>query len=280
MNFKNKISHFIGRHRFLSRKLRQFQPDFSQINISNNFSLFLDPKDLYGPSYYVMYDQGAAFYHYEEELKADIVQYLPRNGVFFDVGANIGIISFFIRKFYPDVSIHAFEPGKTVSRCIEKTLEFNKTKKFVLVKKGIADHKGVAEFFIDPKSTGGSSITRKHVGKNNNNIERIELISLDEYVLENGIVPSLIKVDVEGAENLVIKGARNLIQKHRPVLIIECDNKNILSNLQLWSEVFEGYNFRIVGKQNFSSVKDLEKVITDNMNQGLVGVDYLFVPAS
>lgn len=279
MNIKNHISHFIGSHRFLSRKLRSLQPEISSIKISRNFELFLDPKDLYGPSYYVMYDKAAAFYHYEEELKADVVQYLKQGGTFFDVGANIGLISFFVKKFYPGSKIFAFEPGKTVSQCLKKTIEVNHVEGFTVITKGVAASSGVAEFYIDPKSTGGSSLTRKHFEKDNKNIERIELISLDEFVLESKEIPSLVKVDVEGAEHLVLEGAKNLIKNHRPVFIIESDNKKILENPEYWKSLFEGYNIRAVGKKEFSAIRDIESVVKKNIESGWMTTDYLFVPA-
>ena len=277
MNFSS-FHHFIGSHRFLNRKLRKLQPDVSSIKVSRNFELFLDPKDLYGPSCYVMYDKAAAFYQYEEELKADVVQYLKRGGVFFDVGANIGLISFFVKKFYPESPIVAFEPGKTVGQCLKKTVEVNKISDFTIVSKGVSDKTGVAEFFIDPKSTGGSSLVRKHFEKNQNNIERIELISLDDYIAETNIIPSLIKVDVEGAEELVVAGALKLIRTHKPTFIIESDNRKILENIQLWRESFEGYKFRAVGEKEFHSVSQIETLIKTFISEGKLGTDYLFVP--
>lgn len=278
MGLLNRISHFIGSHRFLSRKLRSFQPEISPIFISKSFTLFLDPKDLSGPSYNVMYDKSAAFYRYEEELKADLLQYLARDGVFFDVGGNIGVISFFVKTFYPGSPIVIFEPGNIASKCLKKTIEVNKIKNVTLVTKGVSDKVGVAEFFIDPKSTGGSSLVRKHFDKTKKNIEKIELIGLDDYVAETKVFPSLVKVDVEGAENLVIAGARNLIKNHKPNFIIECENSKILEDLTLWREVFLGYKFRKVGTSDFSSILEIENVVKKYLSEGTKIMDILLVP--
>lgn len=280
MSIGSAISHFIGSHRFLSRKFRQFQPKISKIKISRDFDLFLDPRDLYGPSYYVMYDKAAAFYHYEEKLKADILEYLPRDGVFFDVGANIGLISFFVKKFHPSVSVYAFEPGLTMSACIEKTLEHNRVSNFHLIKKGVSDHTGVAEFFIDPTSTGGSSLVREQFGKDKKNIERIELVSLDEFAREKNLKPGLIKVDVEGAENFVLAGAREVIKTARPVFIIEALHEKMLSGLDLWTTSFQDYRFRPVGTKEFFGVESLGEFAKKSLEQGKVANDYLFVPKS
>lgn len=226
----------------------------------------------------MMYGKAAAFFHYEKELKAEIVQYLKRGGNFFDVGANIGLISFFVNEFCPQAQITAFEPGNVMFGCLKATVTQNNLQNITLVKKGIADKKRNAEFFIEPNSTGGSSISRKHYDKNRRNVEKIELISLDEYVCETGTIPDLVKVDVEGAENLVVDGARELIIKHRPIFIIESENKNILDKIDLWKQTFKDYRFRKVGHQDFYSVEELEVIIMQFSNDAESGADYLFVP--
>ena len=278
MDLINSISHFVGSHRFLSRKLRRFQPDISSIFISKSFKLFLDPRDLSGPSFDVMYDKSAAFYRYEEELKAELLQYLSKGGVFFDVGGNIGVISFFVKKFYPESPIVIFEPGRIASKCLKKSIEVNNVTNMTLVTKGVSDKTGVAEFFIDPKSTGGSSLVRRHIDKTKKNIERIDLISLDDYVRETNIIPSLVKVDVEGAENLVILGAKNLIKNYRPNFIVECENIKILENIDLWTETFNGYKFRKAGTVDFSNINQIQKVVKKYLDEGVTIMDILLVP--
>ena len=171
-----------------------------------------------------------------------------------------------------------FEPGRVVSKCLEKSMEFNKVTNMTLVKKGVSDKSGVAEFFIDTKSTGGSSLVRRHVDKTKKNIERIDLVSLDDYVRETSIVPSMVKVDVEGAENLVVFGAKNIIKNHRPNFIIECDNLKILENIDLWTEAFNGYKFRKIGTKDFSNITKIESVVKKYINEGIKVMDILLIP--
>lgn len=278
MSLKSKISHYIGSHRFLSRKLRSFQPDISCLAITHKFDLYLDPKDLYGPSYYVMYDKGAAFYHYEESLKAEILQHLPTAGVFFDVGANIGLISLFVSKFHPDAKVYSFEPGSIVGRCLKETIVKNKFKNLTLIQKGVSDHTGSAEFFLDPKSTGGSSLIKVHAGSKNQYVEKIELVSLDDFTQEAGVIPNVIKIDIEGAEEFALKGARQLISKHSPHLIIEVDHKNFLSNSEFWLETLKNYQVRAIGETEFSEISSLTEKIRLDFKKGILNRDYSFKP--
>jgi len=276
MSLKGSLSHFIGSHRFLSRKLRAFQPEISKISISKHFDLFLDPKDLSGPSYYVMHDKGVAFYHYEEDLKAEVNQHLPKGGVFFDVGANIGLISLFVSKFHPEAKVYSFEPGSVVSRCLKETISHNHLKNIKLLQFGVSDHSGTAEFFVDPKSTGGSSLIKQHEGSQDKYVERIELLSLDDFIAREKVSPDVIKIDVEGAEKLAIAGARNLIQSSHPHFIIEVDHKNFLSDVDFWREAFKGYKVRGLGEVEFVELPSMIERIKKDHEKGIKARDYSF----
>jgi len=56
-------------------------------------------------------------------------------------------------------------------------------------------------------------------------ISLLEMISVDEFVKENELEVGLIKLDVEGSELDVIKGAKKTIKMHRPVLIVSLYHK-------------------------------------------------------
>ena len=47
------------------------------------------------------------------------------------------------------------------------------------------------------------------------------MMALDDYCEREGVVPRCIKLDVEGSEYLVLRGGRRLLEKHRPVLLVE-----------------------------------------------------------
>ena len=65
-------------------------------------------------------------------------------------------------------------------------------------------------------------------------------ITLDQYCDENKISPDLIKIDVEGSELNVLKGAMNTILKNKPIIILSV-HPNQLDNLG--TSVFNLYNF-------------------------------------
>jgi FkbM family methyltransferase len=57
---------------------------------------------------------------------------------------------------------------------------------------------------------------------------RVQTVALDNFVLASKecIEPALMKIDVEGAEHLVVQGARKTIEKHRPIILLELHSIN------------------------------------------------------
>lgn len=267
----------IGRHRFLSRKLRQFQPKTLELTFAANNNFFIDPKDLYGPSYYAMYGKDAAFYHYEEEVKAEVLEHLPMGGVFFDIGANIGLISLFISKFRKDTSIYAFEPSDVTSTALENTIKKNKISNIQLIKKGVSDKsQDNIDFFIDSKSSGGNSLLRSAISHDVNKSESISLVSLDDFVMSEKVIPSVIKVDVQDAERFVVEGARDLIRKYQPTFIIETNNELFLKDTSAFLEIFQGYFVKKAGTLKVVPIDEFPLLVKEYILNNKNVVDYVF----
>ena len=239
----NSLWNFIGKRRFLNRKFRSFQPDILEVHFSESKSICVDPKDLYGPSFYVMHGGEAAFYHYEETVKAEIIEHLPSNGLFFDVGANIGLISLFVSRFRKDVQVFSFEPSTVTSLALENTIKKNEIKNISLIKLGVADKSAEnITFFTDSKSSGGNSLIKSAVGHEVLSSDTISLISIDDFVKQSGKIPSVIKVDVQDAEGLVVAGAKNTIEQYSPTFIIEVNNELFLKDTSIFIKNFKGYS--------------------------------------
>jgi FkbM family methyltransferase len=274
---KNYFQQMIGRHRFLSRKLRNFQPKTLELSFAANNKLFVDPKDLYGPSYYAMYGRDAAFYHYEEEVKAEILEHLPMGGVFFDVGANIGLISLFISRFRKDVRIYAFEPSIVTSAALEHTVAKNKIQNIHLVKKGVSNKsEDNITFFIDSKSSGGNSLLKSAISHEVKTSESISLVSLDDFILSSNTTPAVVKVDVQDAESFVIEGAKKLIKATSPTFIIETNNELLLKNPAIFIESFENYFVKKAGTKKIVPIVELPALAQYYISNGKNVVDYVF----
>lgn len=273
----NAFWRLVGRHRFLNRTLRNFQPKNLELSFSSNNKLFVDPKDLYGPSFYTMYGGNAAFYHYEEDVKAEILEHLPMGGVFFDVGANIGLISLFISRFRKDVSIYAFEPSVITHSALECSIKKNKIQNIKVIKKGVSNKsQDDILLFIDSKSSGGNSLLKSAVGHEVKSHESISLVSLDDFIKTANIIPAVVKVDVQDAEELVVLGAKTLIKAYGPTFIIETNNELLLLNPSVFLETFDGYFVKKIGTQKVVPIKEFPLLAKEYILKGEKVVDYVF----
>jgi FkbM family methyltransferase len=145
------------------------------------------------------------------------------NGTALDIGANIGNHSIYFSRYFK--AIHCFEPHPRIF----ELLKFNSriVDNIVPHNFGLGDANGSLDLNENWENMGSSSIKNKpgiEAGK-----VSIEIKSLDDLALDTGTI-SLMKIDVEGFESNVIRGAWRTIQHHQPLILME----------QLASEFKEG----------------------------------------
>uniref|UniRef100_A0A7D6CPG9 FkbM family methyltransferase n=1 Tax=Natrinema zhouii TaxID=1710539 RepID=A0A7D6CPG9_9EURY len=124
---------------------------------------------------------------YEPILLQSLYNRLDRDSILYNVGARWGCISIFAEKCgLPKHQIHSFEANAKSAEILERNL---------------AEHRYITNAFVSD-SSGGNQIV------------------LDTYA-DTHDSPTVVKIDVEGAEMAVIQGALNLIATEKPELFIE-----------------------------------------------------------
>ena len=223
----NQIVTSLAKRRWLKRIIHPLLPEINSLKLAHG-NLYYCVKDFTGPSFYVMFDGEKAFYHYEKINKDIIEPFLNDESVFFDIGANIGLFSFYFKLKNPNLAIHAFEPELLNSSCLEKSKESFKFKNFHINKVGLSDQAGEATLFIDPINMGGATLEND---ERDRHPLTIQIITLDEYVEQNNISRmDVIKIDVEGLEEKIIIGGLNSIRKYKPTIIFECMHNEVQKN--------------------------------------------------
>lgn len=156
---------------------------------------------------------------YEEELVSYIVKTLPENGVFIDVGANIGAISIMVALRRPDVTIHAFEASPRIFDFLDRNIRQNGLKNIHPVNLAIhsEDNKELS-FFAPEEKFGKGSFSNVF----NCIPELVKTTRLDSYFEQHRLKPDLIKVDVEGFEAMVFESMGSFLQFDlRPIIAFE-----------------------------------------------------------
>ncbi|MCK9988202.1 MAG: hypothetical protein AzoDbin1_04674 [Azoarcus sp.] len=146
-----------------------------------------------------------------------------------DVGANLGTLTLAMARAVGNTGrVIAFEPQTSVHACLQQTLADSGIGHVELHRRAVgatAGHAFVPRLDLArPANFGGVSIADADEGDG----EEVELARLDDLDL-----PScrLLKIDVEGRELDVLRGASGLIARCRPVILVECDRPDRLAPL-------------------------------------------------
>lgn len=165
------------------------------------------------------------------------------NSTVVDVGANIGNHSLYFVKECKANKVIAFEPIKETFKILKKNIEINELKgRIIPYNCGIGDKNinGFANGY-NMANIGATSLREAMDGN-------IEIHTLDDFEIEDNIV--LIKIDVEGFEGKVIKGALKTIERCHPIIMLESwENETICSIISMLS-VFE-YDFKQINVSNY-----------------------------
>ena len=157
---------------------------------------------------------------YEVATIAYCKKMLKPGMVFVDVGANIGLFTLMAaRQVGPAGHVYAFEPDAGNSAFLRKNIERNGYRNVTCIAKAISDRSGTCTLFLSESNP--SDHRTYHVSHGRKSIS-IECVSLDEFFPVDARI-DMIKMDIEGAEGIALKGMnRILTAEHPPELIIEC----------------------------------------------------------
>lgn len=141
----------------------------------------------------------------ENELLAEIIEELTPSDVFYDIGANIGVISCLAGTQLESGLVVAFEPYPPNSSRLANNLSRNlPSERYHVVPKAIADTTGTIPFAVP--DDGGPSTQVGHIATNGSELS-VPVISGDEFVSNTNVPPpTVVKIDVEGAEGAVLDG--------------------------------------------------------------------------
>jgi FkbM family methyltransferase len=149
---------------------------------------------------------------YEEEMLT-FIKLNYKGGVFIDCGAYIGNHSVFFSALADRV--FSFEPNVESFCHLFMNKYINNIENMSLYNIGLGDKKEKRKLYVDTFNGG----TTRELTENLKRIYIVDFVTLDEFELEN---VTLIKIDVEGFELNVLKGAEQTIRYNLPALFIEC----------------------------------------------------------
>ena len=155
---------------------------------------------------------------------------------------------------YTDKSIHVFEASPSNMDIIRETIRLNQLENIVPVSKALGEKSGTATFSLGERNSCNSLVERP--GYNYPNHIEVPVITLDDYVRENNLEVGLIKVDIEGGEQLLLKGAVETIRTQHPILLISIYHSanDFFEIKPMIEKMCDKYTFRIIKPANSAIV--------------------------
>ena len=181
-------------------------------------------------------DNGFVLGFYEEELTELLSQNVKRDTVFYDLGAHWGYFSILASKFVGiKGKVYAFEPMPQNFQRLEQNIRINNVKNIATLNLAVSDENRTIKF-----SNSSDTFANTYINAGSEDFIEVKSISLDQFVLEKSVSPPhFIKIDVEGAEIDVLKGAERLIREHRPVIHLSTHDihlKGVDEKCKLWMQ--------------------------------------------
>ena len=155
---------------------------------------------------------------------------LKPGDIFLDIGANGGIYTVIAAKQVgPEGRVYAFEPGERELKLLKHNIKINNLTNVTVVECAVSDKSGVAKFAIVRDGALNSLANLKRPEQQIQRWQTVITTSLDDFVV-NYSIPKVdfIKIDVEGAEKLVIDGAKKLMaSNNRITILFESSDHNV-----------------------------------------------------
>lgn len=174
------------------------------------------------------------FQEADEGVITLLKRHLPVDGIFVDVGANIGTFTLVAAHRAFRGQVHAFEPSAYHFARLARNVALNRFENVVLNQKGLYDQPGAATLFL-PSQAGemnnsGAASLYTSGGKESREVsEAVSLVRLDDYLRNLDMSRlDIIKIDIEGAEVKALEGARETIMRFRPLVFMELDLGNLM----------------------------------------------------
>ncbi|MEM4068042.1 MAG: FkbM family methyltransferase [Candidatus Micrarchaeaceae archaeon] len=213
----------------LNRKIKKFTSKFFP-EYESKLRLFYG-RDFYGYNNDLFFNTLSLF----NSLGSDefvLTKFLIKNfrddDVFYDIGANYGFYTLLAQELIKNGEIHSFEPNPKIFPLLEKNAKLEFYNNTYLNNIAVSNLDGNSNFYTFKNSSGYSSVIFNSSNKNDE-VFNVKTTTLDTYILDHR-PPTIIKIDVEGAEQLVLEGAINVVKTHKPNIVMEVYKDDLHKN--------------------------------------------------
>lgn len=185
-----------------------------ELNFSGT-NLIFDTSDSYSRSWFYPRYRGNNIH---EPITTKIfVDLIKPKDIVFDIGAHLGYFSCLAGKLASEGKVYAFDTDLKSCQLLERNAKLNSLNNIIVNHAAVSDKAGVVKIRNMDNPDPGLMISSSSGG---NTID-VKSISIDDFVAENKIKPNFIKIDVEGAEGLALRGMLEILKLPSLSLLVE-----------------------------------------------------------
>ena len=203
---------------------------------------------------------------YEHDLLFHLFKTIrSKNSTIIDVGANIGNHSIYFGKYLCDKVI-SIEPSKLHSNILKKNLSSNlPEEKYEIHQIAVGNETGYVNLVFPSEINLGAAKIDESADYDNLNSEEVPINKLDNIVHDSNI--SMLKIDVEGFEINVLKGAKTIIENNLPHIIVEAHDEKYLNEIK---KFLIPYNYEILGRFCYTPTYHFISKSKNNINNNSI----------
>lgn len=157
---------------------------------------------------------------WDADVEKILQKYLNRGDIFLDIGANIGYFSLLASGLVgKSGKVIAFEPSLRALEKLTTNLRLNRCQNVILFSIGAGEFCSLKTLYLTTQNNIGGTTLRSighSVGE-----EIIPVMQVGDILETISAIPKVVKIDVEGAELSTLKGMKNILEEHHPVVICE-----------------------------------------------------------
>jgi FkbM family methyltransferase len=210
MEYRNELKELL---------IRRFWQNQKKMKIEvAGVTILIDTSDLLSNTFFYCNEFPEGYEPYVCEILAKLIK---NSKLYADVGGNVGILSILPAMLNQECKIFYFEMDKTIRPLLVRNMKLNKLdeSRITIVNAAVGDRVGELEYVPHPYSFLAML--------NHENIDpydlkfRAPILRLDDYFLQRGVDPDLLKIDIDGAEMLALRGMSRILRETKPDLLLE-----------------------------------------------------------
>lgn len=176
---------------------------------------------------------------YERETCDWLRSVIQAGMTFFDVGANAGyFVLLGSQQVKGNGRVIAFEPVPENVQVLKHQIRLNRLKNVTLENIALSDTSSEERLTVECQNANShlSAVRICHAPSQPARVIMVKTLTVDDYVAQTGIIPDVLKLDVEGAERSVLQGARKTLSEARPKCVISTHSRDLKTQCRRFLE--------------------------------------------